>query len=480
MTTVEIDKLIRRIKNAISKAISKERYEEALEMIAVCANVLYETNIRYTDKDLESFLAIISSKITHQRQCSSSKDQYLLYFDGFGLNDRGLAQIYMKALCQFRNVIYVTYEDCKHRIPDIINIINEYGALSYYINRDKRDYICQIEQIEKILTSNSVKEFVLYSTPDDVVATTLMYAYDGQMTRFQVDLTDHAFWLGAGCTDCCIEYRDYGACISRMYRGIEEDRIVKLPFYPVIHTKRSFHGFPFSLGDNQKIMFSGGALYKTFGDEKYYSMVDYLLCHHEDLVFWYAGSGDTTKINKIIDKYPERAFYTKERDDLYQVLEHSDIFLNTYPIVGGLMFQYAASAGVVPLTLKTDERASGFLLNQSQLRVEFDSEEDLYIEAEKILGDDGYKTKRGEELRSAVISEKDFTDWLEDIINKCYISNRIRYSDVDTTEFRKLYLRRMTKRKLHRLMVKRGCFRTMMLNFPIETIDGIIQAIRRG
>ena len=44
-------------------------------------------------------------------------------------------------------------------------------------------------------------------------------------------------------------------------------------------------------------------------------------------------------------------------------LEKSYFYLSTYPICGGLMFQYAASAGKVPVTLKYDEDLTkGFLL----------------------------------------------------------------------------------------------------------------------
>ena len=50
------------------------------------------------------------------------------------------------------------------------------------------------------------------------------------------------------------------------------------------------------------------------------------------------------EMKKIIKKYPNRAYLTPERSDLYQVLKHSVFYLSTYPLCGGLMYQYAAKA----------------------------------------------------------------------------------------------------------------------------------------
>ena len=74
-----------------------------------------------------------------------------------------------------------------------------------------------------------------YSLPDDVVGTTVMHFYDGYLMRYQINLTDHAFWLGSYCIDKCIDFRNYGAKISYEYRKIDSKKIVIIPFYPSIN-----------------------------------------------------------------------------------------------------------------------------------------------------------------------------------------------------------------------------------------------------
>ena len=110
-----------------------------------------------------------------------------------------------------------------------------------------------------------------------------------------------------------------------------------IPFYPIIQYEKEFQGFPFEVKAGQKVIFSGGGLYKTIGGgNKYYQMVDRILEEYEDAIFWYAGIGDDSEMKKIISKYPDRAYLTAERTDLYQVIEHCHFYLSTYPMWGGV------------------------------------------------------------------------------------------------------------------------------------------------
>ena len=125
----------------------------------------------------------------------------------------------------------------------------------------------------------------------------LLNLVNNNVIRYQINLTDHAFWLGADSIDKCIEFRDYGATISKKYRRIPIESIVKIPFYPIVNIDMKFQGFPFKKKDYQKVFFSGGALYKTFGDDnRFYRIVSNILNQYNDLIFWYAGSGDDSEL----------------------------------------------------------------------------------------------------------------------------------------------------------------------------------------
>ena len=55
--------VINRLKRGIKKEIQNQNYENALHLISILANILYETNQYYVDEELESDLSIISKKL---------------------------------------------------------------------------------------------------------------------------------------------------------------------------------------------------------------------------------------------------------------------------------------------------------------------------------------------------------------------------------------------------------------------------------
>ena len=474
----EIESLVSYLKSAIEKELNRKNYEMVLELISNTALILYNTNIYYTDDELEEYIRKTSDYMMLEKFNARDTTDTVLFFDGFGLNDRGLAQIYLKSLCSEKHVVYVTFEDCVDRIPDIVNIVDSSKSKIASIDRKNGNYISQIEQLNHIVLEEKPKYFFFYSEPDDVVATVIMNAYRGVFKRYQINLTDHAFWLGARCIDYCIEFRDYGAAVSKYYRGIEQNKIVKLPFYPILHEERKFQGYPFKVKDKQKVIFSGGALYKTLGgDNKYYKIVDHLLMNYNDMIFWYAGSGDDRELKKILNKYPGRAYHTSERSDLYQVLKHSVFYLSTYPMCGGLMYQYAAKAGKVPLTLRYDEMTDGFLFNQDSSNIEFDSLECLYSEAHKLLTDEKYRENRATEMQDSVISENAFHDCLVRILEEGISSYNISFRLNDTSAFRYEYLKRQTSTDLDDLIACKKNMRASIKYTPVRFAVGVYRIL---
>lgn len=476
--TAYIDRILKETEQKLKKIISNKKYEDALAVISAIASILNSVNCYYTSPILEENLEIVSKQL--QLNTFTSKDDYqrddnvLLFYDGFGLNSRGLIQIYLKALCKVKKIVYVTYADCQNRIPDVLEILHNSGSEICYLERRNKLFTDRVNQLNGIVRQFRPGHVFFYSVPDDVVATPILYAYKGYFIRYQINLTDHAFWLGSCCLDKCIEFRDYGAKISKEYRNIDEDKIVIVPFYPMIHVDREFQGYPFKVEEGQKVVFSGGSLYKTLGgDNKYYEIVNHILENHPDTLFWYAGSGDDREMRKVIDKYPDRAFLTNERSDLFQVLEHSRMYLSTYPMCGGLMFQYAAMAGCVPITLKSGNISDGFLINQDTINIEFNDIESLYLEVDKLLSDDNYRNQRSSLMRDSVISPNVFDEEIQKLVegirSEAYVT---KYEHIDTSDFRKWYLEEKTKKDLYMRFAQKKSFVAMLKYYPFKSVAG--------
>lgn len=474
----EVRKMVVEAELKIEKLLEKKKYEDALSLISICASVLYSTNICYIDRNLESSLERVAREteinIFEDKEAYAAKEEILLFYDGFGLNDRGLIQIYLKALCKIKKVVYVTYEDRKGLIPDVHNILDEYRCEKRYLNRRKTSNMNLISQLNDIVKEFRPSHMFFYSVPDDVIATSIMYAYEGFITRYQINLTDHAFWLGARCIDRCIEFREYGAQISNEYREIPKSKIVVVPFYPILHKEKEFLGWPFEVKSNQKVIFSGGALYKTLGgNNKYYKIVNYILENHEDVIFWYAGNGDDSEMKKIIAKYPGRAFITGERSDLFQILERSRFYLSTYPMCGGLMFQYAALAGCVPVTLRSGNISDGFLINQNAISIEFEDLESLYEEVDKLLRGDAYAQSRGELMKNSVITPEVFEEAVRRVVAGEEIDNfKVNFEHIDTENFRAWYLENLKKVDIDSKFIKRNAIKIGITYYPLRFLRG--------
>ena len=462
--------IVKRLKAGLKLELKNKNYELALELVYNTANVLYQTNLYYEDDDLERSLQEIAKGLDLKTFAEPNKDA-LIFYDGFGLNNRGLARIYLKALCKIRKVYYISYKDRKDQIPALLNILNANSGEAFFLDNNCK-FTKKIKDLNEIINQIHPQSFVFYSYPSDVVGTTIMSAYAAKMKRYLINLTDHTFWLGAKCLDTCIEFRDYGASISNGFRGISRDKLVKLPYYPEVDRDAKFQGFPFEKRDNQKVIFSGGQLYKTLGGgHKYYQMVDHILERNEDAIFWYAGNGDDRELKKILNKYPLRAFHTEERTDLFQILQRCRLYLSTYPICGGLMYQFAALAGKVPVTLRYDECNEGLLLNQSELNVDFDELEPLYREVERILTDDKYYQIREKQMLRAVVSETEFENKLFSILRGNYADD-IVYSELDTRNFREEYLTRIDNGDIDRLLTDKKSLNAGIKYMPSEFIRG--------
>lgn len=471
---------IKKLKSIAELEFSKKNYNSALEVIDVCARIMYEFNQEYTDQELEDLLVKISNAILNggsQEKLDWNSDT-ILFYDGFGLNSRGLAQIYLKALCQIKKVIYVTYEKQKDNIPDLLKILDMADAKKIFISEG--NCLDQIQELNLAIKEHKPQTFFMYTMPNDVVVTTVFAHYTRDVMRYQINLTDHAFWLGKCALDKCIEFRDYGAYISNYYRNIKQENIVKIPFYPQIDYEQKFEDFPFEVDTTrQKVIFSGGALYKTIGGQnRYYKIIDYILKTYPDTIFWYAGSGNKTEMNKLVSKYPKRVYLTTERKDLYQVLRHCFFYLSTYPICGGLMFQYAAMAEKIPLTLvKSYEDTSGFLLFQEDLEIEFDTLEEVYKEIDCLFTDDLYRKSKESRVKNAVVTEEKFTQDLRDLVNENKSSSQIVFKHIDTREFRKEYWDRQTKSGFYEMLARRKG-RILIKYFGLEYVMAVIIKIK--
>lgn len=441
-----------KLKQIIRKNKDKN-IEKTLAAISAYADLAYNWNQFYSDIEVEDLICKLSDKI-YSKDCCYCKfnklaneeyeadDNTVLFYDCFGLDTRGLAAIYAKSIVSLNyKVIWVTTDKAIGKIPTIEKFLGKGNVVKVFIDMSY-SYKKHIEQLSEAFEMYAPKRAFFYTKPNDVCAEIVFYHYKNKVTRYQINLTDHAFWLGNNAFDYCLEFREYGAGLSRIERKIDESKIVLLPYYPLIDTSVEYQGLPFDK-TGKKVLFSGGSLYKTIGgDNKFYKIVAKVLEDNADTVFLYAGSGDDSELVKLSEKFGGRVYHIQERKDLFALMAYVDAYINTYPMIGGLMSQYAAMAGLPPIILidKGETDSSGIILEQEKANIEFHNVEEVVNELNHLLQDFDYRKQRAEDIKKRVFSETEFTSLLSDIMQGKAKSCKVDCPD--TMWFRKEYISR--------------------------------------
>ena len=440
------DRNYKKLKRIAAAAIKKNNTETALQAISASAQMAYMYNQFYTDHELEDMLLEISQrevafKAWKKRQ---SEHKTVLLYDGFGADRRGIAIEMCKAIC--RNgykLIYVSPLAKKNKQPALENALKPFQANWRFVDED-RSYLNEIRQLIKIFDDSQPDTAFFYTTPNDVAGVVVFNALKNKCFRIQLDLTDHAFWLGLNAFDICSGGRAFSASIQHYFRGIPYDRMVHLDASLFVDSC-VFQGLPFD--EKERFVFSGGALYKTLGDGEhtYYKIVEHILENHSDVKFLYAGSGDDSQMRILLQKHPGRAYMIAERPDFYQIMKRCTLYLNTYPMFGGLLMRYAALAGKLPITLKHNQDSDGILIAQNERKIEYDSYAELVQDVDELLNNDQYLHAREKLLDGAVMTEDCFERNIRLMIEEH--RTEFLYKDikpVDVSKFRQEYYERFS------------------------------------
>ena len=131
------------------------------------ANMLYESNQYYVDNDLENALLNIQKQLQKKCDFEEIKDvntKTVLFYDGFGLDSRGLAYIYLKALVNLGyKVIYMTIPNAQGNIPRITKMIEDADGEIVFCRTDS--YTLWYQYIYKVFSIIKPAKAFFYTTP---------------------------------------------------------------------------------------------------------------------------------------------------------------------------------------------------------------------------------------------------------------------------------------------------------------------------
>ncbi len=469
-----------KLKKNIDKDYKIKDIESVMAGIASVARINYHYNQIYKDDFLEKYVQMIADGIkVHITRDELSKNT-ILFYDWFGYDVRGLAYIYLKAILHngYR-LVYVTKDSAKRRQTEIFSLFVDRTVDIIYFS-EKDSYLNNIKQLTNTIEQYRPAYMFYYTCPYDPAGAVTFTRFKGIITRFQIDLTDHTAWLGLNTFDYIIEFREYGGLISCEYRGINRDKIRILPYYPCINYEMKFQGFPFDR-NGKKVVFSGGALYKTIDKENtYYKIVEELLSYNSNIVFLFAGAGPHEMLDKLEIRFPGRVYHIPERKDLYQLMKNSDLYLSTYPFAGGLMIQYAVMASCIPLTLqrKGANDIDGILREQDSSGLFFTDIDELKNTAKRILNDEEYAANLKNSMQGRIITEKEFEKELNNIIEERSTNTQMTKLHLNTSQFRNGMKENFTRFDIYRSIARKKN-KVLIKKYPWIFLLRILESVKK-
>ena len=411
------------VKKKALKAYSRKQYNQSLDYVGYAARIANRFNWIYTDDDLEKLLKDISSRILPSKYEGETVVGRYVFYDFRAADNCCLTQQYLRAFMAWGvEILYIPEVLDASKANSIIKELSSYNKVRIVpIQRNKTSVVQIISIYEEIIAFKPEKIF-LQLAPWSANAVALFNAFP-TITKYYIDLTDHAFNLGTSCTDYTIEFRSRGCTIALEKRNWSSEKILLQPYYPIIE-KNKFLGFPPQVTSDKVVIFSGGSYYKIYGKKDiYFNILKKIVEDNPSVIVLYAGiGGSDKKFRQFIDKNKlnDKIIILGFRKDINEVFEHCDIYLNTYPVSGGLMSQYASVNGKPVIAYNTTDRRADFveslICDNTDINITFTNLKDLFEEAKKMIDDKSYRINQGEMLKKCISTPEQFNKDLYQII----------------------------------------------------------------
>ncbi|MDI3318634.1 hypothetical protein [Pinibacter soli] len=434
----KIFKRIHKLSAAIAKSkVKSGDYDFALNCIESLAFKAYNYNYleKFSDDHIENILKDISNILLQPVVATNKDSNKVVFYDSFAYDLRGFTQQYLYALWDLGyEILFIrSNNNGLDNSKDILSEIEKHPNTRLLIVNSANGHLKNLQLLYKEVKDFNPSKIFLHISPWDVMALLLFIQFPN-ITKYQIDFTDHAFWLGKCITDKLLTFRDFGADVAFKYRKIQQDKIFKIQPYPLIKNM-VFNGLPVERSPDKVIGFSGGHSYKII-DEKntFLNLIKTLLGKHANFVFLFACVGDDTRIKDFIcqNNLSDRFILLGNRPDIYQVFCNIDLYINTYPYGGGNMILYAAAANKPILSLYDEKLLHTHLHNIIDISKDdaygFENENEFLKGATKLIVDINAKDRYSKKLSFAISNRQNFTREIERLLNDDLQSAKVNTS----------------------------------------------------
>lgn len=411
LTEEYIQSLFNKFKRKAQDCLARRWYDSCLKYLNAAARTAYTFYVGFTDEEIEAMLKQMSGCI--QKRETFEKGPRCVFYDTFSQDAQGLTMQYVDAIIAAGwEMLYITEFGLDDpRSIRLKKTLNDYSKAKVVSVPRSMSGMKKVQFVYDTIMDYAPDKLFMHIHPSAVEAVTAFYALPKEITKYQINLTDHTYWVGSGCVDYSFEFREYGASLSVGRRGIPRERVLFMPYYPMMK-ETEFAGFPKEAEGKVKI-FSGASFYKIIDEnDTFFRLNKAILDTNPNAVTLFAGGGDFDLLNGLIEKYGLKGRFIPigQRNDIFECFKHADIYLNTYPHFGGLMGQMAAHAALPILSFAKKESGviDEVVCQKHKEQITFYDMEGFISEATRLINDYDYRKQRGQAMLSCVISVEEF------------------------------------------------------------------------
>lgn len=410
-----INNLITRLEQVAINNVNKDSFDRAIRKLKALSFIRYKFYLGYKDDFIESQIRELAKHIVKAPFVVNDTDKTIAIIDEINSDYIGLMTQYIAPFIQDSYQILYLYEHVEHQEAVREHLMRTLGgyekAQMKEIPTDKGLFAKAqwiYDEVNAFSSTNVLMNFGEWAVEKCIAC----YALPAECTKYHINAGDHCFWAGASCVDYSFEFRHYGANLTHYARGLKREQVVYLPFYPVMK-EVEYKGLPDECR-GKFIFLSGGAAYKVVDEDKtYFRLCKEILDQCPEAVVLYAGANANNIDNSVLKDGVEqsglhgRFISIGYRNDLLEVFRHCDVYLDTYPLGGGLMCQFAAHCSKPILKYKNPDEEE-CVAQKNDCHFSYDTESTFIEEAVKLYFDSAYRQTRGKEMHNGVVSKEEF------------------------------------------------------------------------
>lgn len=413
LTDNYIHELYTCFKRKASKALASRQYNACLRFLEAACRTAYTFYIGFTDKEIEAILQQLGGFVKKHKNFETKPR--CVFYDTFSQDAQGLTMQYVDAIIAAGwEMLYLTEFGLEDpRSIRLKQTLKDYSKAKLLTVPRNMKGMRKVQFVYDTIMDYAPDKLFMHIHPSAVEAVTAFYALPKERTKYQINLTDHTYWVGAGCVDYSFEFREYGDSLSVGRRGIPKDRVMLLPYYPMMKATE-FAGFPKEAEGKVKI-FSGASFYKIMDEnDTFFKLNKAILDANPNAVTLFAGGGDMAMLNDLIEKYclEGRFIPIGQRNDIFECYKHSDIYLSSFPQFGALMAQFAAHAELPILAYAYNKSGivEEVVCQKCKESITFTDMDALVAESVRLVNDQEYRKQRGQAMRDCVIGVEEFNN----------------------------------------------------------------------